>query len=126
MSKPIRVRPDAYDWVVVNTSAGKDSQCMLDVVCKHAGHLGVLDRVVAVPAKIPEEWKGTPELARERVRHYGVRFELVEREQGGSFWPSVEAAFEHLEKMGVGGGGRRDSGVTYTGYEANKHAPRGD
>jgi 3'-phosphoadenosine 5'-phosphosulfate sulfotransferase (PAPS reductase)/FAD synthetase len=72
-----------YDWVVVNTSAGKDSQTILRKVCRQAEAEGVLDRVVAVTADLEEsEWPGTIELAREQVAHYGVRFEVVRRKQG--------------------------------------------
>ena len=73
-----------YDHIVVNTSAGKDSQAMLDVVARRAEGLGLLDRVVAVHADLgEEEWEGTRELAEEQARHYGVRFEVVRRRQGG-------------------------------------------
>lgn len=73
-----------YDWIVVNSSAGKDSQAMLDVVCKAAQAAGVLDRVVVVHCDLgEEEWKGTRELAEEQARTYGVRFEVVRRAKGG-------------------------------------------
>jgi hypothetical protein len=38
----------AYDWLVVNSPAGKDSQAMLDVVAEQARAEGVLDWLVAV------------------------------------------------------------------------------
>jgi hypothetical protein len=41
-----------YDWLVVNSSAGKDGQAMLDVVCEQARLEGVLDRVVVVHADL--------------------------------------------------------------------------
>lgn len=79
-----RVRLDRYDWIVVNTSAGKDSQALMDEVCRLAKDAGVLDRVVAVHADLSEEeWEGTKELAEEHARHYGIRFEVVKRKQGG-------------------------------------------
>lgn len=69
-----------FDWIVVNTSAGKDSQALLDVVCKLAAAHGVLGRVVAVHCDLGRvEWEGTLELAREQAAHYGVRFEVVSR-----------------------------------------------
>src|SRR4051812_45078083 len=72
-----------YDWIVLNTSSGKDSQAMTDWVVALAERAGVKDRVVAVHAIIPEEWEGTEELAQEHAAHYGIRFEVVKRKQGG-------------------------------------------
>lgn len=73
----------SYDVILVSTSAGKDSQAMLDVVVQAAREAGVLGRVVAVHCDLGRvEWEGTRELAEEQVRHYGVRFEVVSREQG--------------------------------------------
>jgi 3'-phosphoadenosine 5'-phosphosulfate sulfotransferase (PAPS reductase)/FAD synthetase len=78
-----RVRLERYDWIVVSTSGGKDSQTMLRMVCKLADQAGVLDRVVAVHADMGRvEWPGVPELAAEQAAHYGVRFEVVSRPQG--------------------------------------------
>ena len=72
-----------YDWLVVNSSAGKDSQAMLDVVAQQAKNEGVLDRLVVVHADLGRvEWPGTRELAERQARHYGVRFEVVKRQQG--------------------------------------------
>ncbi len=78
------VRLEEYDWIVVNSSAGKDSQAMLDFVTESARKKGVLCRVVVAHADLSEEeWPGTKELAEEQARHYGVRFEVVRRKQGG-------------------------------------------
>jgi len=72
----------SYDWIVINTSAGKDSQTMMDFVCDLAESQGVLDRVVAVHADLGKvEWEGTKDLAAEQAAHYGIRFEIVERTQ---------------------------------------------
>jgi 3'-phosphoadenosine 5'-phosphosulfate sulfotransferase (PAPS reductase)/FAD synthetase len=82
-SKRLRVRLADYDWIVVSTSGGKDSQTMLRQVCNLAEAAGVLDRVVAVHADMGRvEWPGVPELAAEQAAHYGVRFEVVSRPQG--------------------------------------------
>lgn len=79
----LRVRLERYDWIVVSTSGGKDSQTMLRLVCKLAKQAGVLNRVVAVHADMGQvEWPGVPELASEQAAHYGVRFEAVSRPQG--------------------------------------------
>ena len=73
----------AYDVILVNSSAGKDSQAMLDYVVELADAAGVRDRIVVVHADLGRvEWKGTGELAAEQAAHYGVRFEVVRREKG--------------------------------------------
>src|SRR5262245_17495408 len=72
-----------YDIILVNSSAGKDSQAMLDVVVERAQVLSILNRVVVVHCDLGRvEWPGTRELAEAQARHYGVRFEVVRREQG--------------------------------------------
>lgn len=73
----------SYDVILVNSSAGKDSQAMLDYVIELADAAGVRDRVVVVHCDLGEvEWHGTRELAEEHAAHYGVRFEIVRRGQG--------------------------------------------
>lgn len=70
-----------YDVILVNSSAGKDSQCMLDLVVGMARDAGVLDRVVVAHADLGRvEWEGTRELAERQARAYGVRFEAVQRD----------------------------------------------
>lgn len=72
-----------YDVILINSSAGKDSQASLDVVGKAAIRAGVADRVVVVHADLGRiEWAGTRELAQEQAEHYGFRFEVVSRPQG--------------------------------------------
>lgn len=69
-----------YDYILVETSAGKDSLVMLDVVCEQAKAAGVLDRVIAVHANLGRvEWEGTAKLAREQAERYGVQFWQVRR-----------------------------------------------
>lgn len=73
----------SFDYIVVNTSAGKDSQAMLDLIVELATAAGVADRIVAVHCDLGRvEWQGTLELAAEQAAHYGVRFEVVRRELG--------------------------------------------
>lgn len=81
-----------YDIILVNTSAGKDSQTILDVVAKMARRAGVEDRVVVVHADLGErvEWEGTGELAAEQAAHYGFRFEVVRNEQHRDLLAYVE------------------------------------
>jgi len=87
----------AYDWILVNSSAGKDSQCMLDLVVELADEAGVRDRIVVVHADLGRvEWEGVRELAEQQAKHYDLRFEVVKREQGDlldaiekrGMWPS--------------------------------------
>ena len=91
------VVPDltTYDVIVVNSSAGKDSQAMLDVVVAHADDQDVpRDRLVVFHADLGRvEWEGTPELAAEHAAHYGLRFEVIARPQGD--------LLEHIEQRGM-------------------------
>jgi len=98
----MRVNLSWYDWIVVNSSAGKDSQAMLDVVVKQATALGIRNRIVVVHADLGRvEWRGTRELAQRQAEHYGVRFEVVARPQGDLLdhvrsrrkWPSSAARY---------------------------------
>lgn len=92
----------SYDWILVNSSAGKDSQCMLDVVVELAIQAGVKERIVVVHAELPRvEWEGVRELAEEQAKHYDLRFEVVSRPQGDlldaiekrGMWPSSTARY---------------------------------
>jgi 3'-phosphoadenosine 5'-phosphosulfate sulfotransferase (PAPS reductase)/FAD synthetase len=73
-----------YDYVLVNSSAGKDSQAMLDYLVELADSQGVSrDRFVVVHCDLGRvEWEGTAELAAEQAAHYGLRFEIVRRDLG--------------------------------------------
>ena len=85
-----------YDIVMVNSSAGKDSQASLDVVAEAARAAGVLDRVVVVHADLGDaEWDGVPELAAE---HYGLRFELARRTAADV---STETILERVASRGM-------------------------
>lgn len=86
-----------YDFVVVNSSAGKDSQAMLDYMIELADAQGVRNRLVVVHADLGRmEWEGTKDLAERQAAHYGVRFEVVRRTQNDlleqvearGMWPS--------------------------------------
>jgi 3'-phosphoadenosine 5'-phosphosulfate sulfotransferase (PAPS reductase)/FAD synthetase len=68
----------AYDLILVNSSAGKDSQAMLDYLVELADAAGVRARLVVVHCDLGRvEWPGTPALAAEHAAHYGLRFEVV-------------------------------------------------
>lgn len=91
-----------YDVILVNSSAGKDSQAMLDYVAELATAAGVRDRIVVVHADLGRvEWAGTRELAERQARHYGFRFEVCSRPQGDlleqiearGMWPSSKQRY---------------------------------
>lgn len=91
-----------YDVILVNSSGGKDSQAMLDLVAGLARDTGVLDRVSVLHCDLGHvEWPGTRELAERQAAHYGVRFEVRRREQGPlldqvrarGMWPSARARY---------------------------------
>ncbi|QXJ25939.1 phosphoadenosine phosphosulfate reductase family protein [Actinomadura graeca] len=95
------------DVIVVASSAGKDSQAMLDQVAELARAAGVLERVVVVHNDLgvtdrghPVEWPGTTALARIQADHYGLPLEILHRDKGGLWqqarnerhaWPSAAA-----------------------------------
>lgn len=92
----------SYDIILVNSSAGKDSQAMLDYLVGLADAAGVRDRLVVVHCDLGRvEWQGTRELAERQATHYGVRFEVVSRPQGDllthveqrRMWPSSTARY---------------------------------
>lgn len=91
-----------YDVILVNTSAGKDSQAMLDLIVELATAAGVRDRVQAVHCDLGRvEWAGTRELAERQCLAYGVRLHVVTRPQGDlldqvrqrRMWPSSTARY---------------------------------
>ncbi|MFL5343054.1 MAG: phosphoadenosine phosphosulfate reductase family protein [Gemmataceae bacterium] len=98
----------SYDWIVVNSSAGKDSQAMLDYVVELADAAGVRDRLVVLHCDLGKsprghdiEWPGTLDLAREHAEHYGLRFIVARRGHQGfletvrhlQHWPRSETRY---------------------------------
>lgn len=68
------------DWIMVNSSGGKDSQTVLRQVVFACDAQGVnRDKIVVVHATFPEEWEGTAELALKQAEHYGLELFLVKR-----------------------------------------------
>ncbi len=91
-----------YDRIIINSSAGKDSQAMLDHVYRLANQAGVLDALIVVHADLGRvEWKGTAKLAKRQAEIYGLRFEKISRPQGDlldhvearGMWPSSTARY---------------------------------
>lgn len=72
-----------YDWVLVNSSAGKDSMAMLAHIVGLCDTAGVSrSRIVVVHADLGRvEWQGTRELAEEHAAQLGLRFEVVTRDE---------------------------------------------
>ncbi|KDE96920.1 phosphoadenosine phosphosulfate reductase [Mycolicibacterium aromaticivorans JS19b1 = JCM 16368] len=90
----------AYDVVLVNSSAGKDSQACLDVVVEHARAADALGRVVVVHADLGDaEWDGVAELAAEHAAHYGLRFELARRAAADAH--TTETILERVAARGM-------------------------
>lgn len=73
-----------HDLVLINSSAGKDSQAMLSHLFDLAQLQGYpRDQLLVVHADLGRvEWPGTRELARQQAACYGLRFEVVQRELG--------------------------------------------
>jgi len=72
-----------YDIILVNSSAGKDSQAMLTMLAEMAEDQGVSDRLIVVHCDLGRvEWEGTRELAEEQASLYDLRFEVVRRDKG--------------------------------------------
>lgn len=87
-----------YDWIVINSSAGKDSQAMLTDMVRRCDEAGIdRKKLVIAHADLGEmEWEGTKALAERQAKIYGLRFEAIARLQGDllthieqrKMWPS--------------------------------------
>lgn len=72
------VRLSDYDIILINSSAGKDSQAMLEKVGHQAHREHVFGRLVIVHADLGEaEWGGTRDLAARQAKQYGLQFETT-------------------------------------------------
>jgi 3'-phosphoadenosine 5'-phosphosulfate sulfotransferase (PAPS reductase)/FAD synthetase len=87
LAVPTRPQPPdlrRFDAIIVNSSAGKDSQVALDVVAYAARDAGVLDRVTVLHCDLGDvEWPGVPELAARQAVHYGLPLVVRRRERDG-------------------------------------------
>lgn len=92
----------SWDVILINSSAGKDSQAMLTHLVWLARLAGCLDRLLVVHADLGRvEWEGTRQLAEAQARHYGVPFVAVARdrdllsqiEHEQQDWPDSKARF---------------------------------
>jgi len=91
-----------YDFVIINTSAGKDSQTALAYVVAQADKEAFpRSRLLLAHADLgPMEWPGTAELAATQAAHYGLELARVERSQNllahiqaRGMWPSSTNRF---------------------------------
>jgi 3'-phosphoadenosine 5'-phosphosulfate sulfotransferase (PAPS reductase)/FAD synthetase len=85
----------SYDRILVNSSAGKDSQTALAETVRRADAAGYpRARIVVVHCDLGRvEWEGTRELAELQASHYGLRFEVVKRDR------DLLHQLEHERKM---------------------------
>lgn len=98
-----------YDYIVVSSSGGKDSQALLDYVYDRAVHAGVEDRLHVVHADLGEaEWEGTTEVARKQVAAYALedRFHIVHgrgqaRDEEGNRTYYRRDLLEQVEERGL-------------------------
>lgn len=67
-----------FDAIVINSSAGKDSQCSLEAVFRLCNRLKVRKSRITVSHQDlgHMEWPDTKKLAEEQAKIYGVRFEV--------------------------------------------------
>ena len=72
-----------YDFVIVNTSGGKDSQAMTDYLYRLAEKQNAHHKLVMVHADLGRvEWKGTRKLIEKHSVHYDIPLFVVNRENG--------------------------------------------
>ena len=84
-----------YDFIVVNSSSGKDSQTILRLVAQQAEREGYpkAQMVVAHADLARIEWPGTKELAEKQAAHYGMNFWAMARPQGD--------LLQHIQERGM-------------------------
>ena len=100
----------SYDVILVNSSAGKDSQAALDYVYRLAAAVGVEARIIVVHADLGRvEWDGTRDLAEEQAKHYGLRFEVVQR--NGDLLDQVWQRHHTLQQRAVDAEALREAGM---------------
>ncbi len=101
-----QARPEieTYDYVVISTSGGKDSQAMLTHLARAAKKIEAGERLRAVHANLGRvEWPGTIDLVERQCGAYGIPVEIVakidtdpapadllKRVQVRGLWPSAQ------------------------------------
>jgi 3'-phosphoadenosine 5'-phosphosulfate sulfotransferase (PAPS reductase)/FAD synthetase len=101
---PVELIAEA-DWLLLNSSGGKDSQAMKAYVVGLAATTGQLHKVVVVHADLSDiEWEGTAGLARQQSTLLHVpRFETVQA-QGGDLLARVAARYTKLKAKALAEG----------------------
>ena len=86
---------NSYDYIIVNSSGGKDSQTQLRYVYETCRAQGFpVSRIIVAHADLGRmEWPGTKNLAEKQARSYGLRFIAVARPQGD--------LLDHIEDRGM-------------------------
>ncbi|MFC9816562.1 phosphoadenosine phosphosulfate reductase family protein [Streptomyces virginiae] len=100
---PVRLITDA-DWVLLNSSGGKDSQAMKSHVVSLAAAAGALHKIVVVHADLSNiEWENTASLARQQTFMLNVpRFEVVQAQ--GDLLARVAARYAKLKAKALAEG----------------------
>src|SRR5215813_10529461 len=90
----------SFRWIVVNSSAGKDSQASLTEVIRQADLQGYPRSQIVVSHQClgQSEWTGTLELARQQAQFYGLRFETSKYR---NIAKQELTLLEHVEKRGM-------------------------
>jgi 3'-phosphoadenosine 5'-phosphosulfate sulfotransferase (PAPS reductase)/FAD synthetase len=85
----------SYHWIVISSSAGKDSQAMLDFIVEPCDQVHIpRHRLLVAHADLGRvEWPGPRELAEEQAKHYGLTFIAIARPQGD--------LLEHIAERGM-------------------------
>jgi 3'-phosphoadenosine 5'-phosphosulfate sulfotransferase (PAPS reductase)/FAD synthetase len=74
----------SYEIIVMNTSAGKDSQAAMQRLVEVATEQGVMDRITVVHCDLGRsEWQGVRELAVRQAEAYGLPVRVVSRQERG-------------------------------------------
>ncbi len=73
-----------YEIIIMNTSAGKDSQAAMQRLVDVATEQGVMDRITVVHCDLGRaEWQGVKELAVRQAEAYGLPIRVVSRQARG-------------------------------------------
>ncbi len=91
-----------FDLILLNTSGGKDSQAMMDLMMATAKHQGYAGQIHAVHADLDRmEWEGSWKLVQDQCSHYGIENlhkckrdqDLLEQVKERGMWPSPSARY---------------------------------
>ncbi|MET8680969.1 phosphoadenosine phosphosulfate reductase family protein [Streptomyces sp. NPDC004647] len=89
---------EAYDFVVVGDSGGKDSGALLHTVCEQADKAGALHKVRVLHCDLGRtpkghliEWPGALDVARAHAAQYDVPFAVRRSKRWASLWDRIQA-----------------------------------